>query len=890
MSAKAKAEEIAQLQDRIQQLELTIKSVLERRETIQRTQMAVFGTDNYRLAQGSPLIDYSSLSVNEEDLLRSGNSNNANSTMETPPTSTISSVGSASGGSSLFPADDPWMAPRIVGHLVDLYMERSVGVNALLHPATVRRQIKNGTVNQFLLLTILASVCRYSDDPFIKREPAYTSGQEYYERAKSMMPIVIENPCVEHIAGLSLLALYEIGVGRGESSYIYTGLSMRMAQRIGLHVTDDPSSQHSDNWLDLEIKRRIWWRVFITDVIASLGMARTPMMQDADFIVNVPNYDTEFLDVRLRSEYNNTATATATAINTSSPSAANKQDVTTTNLYMYLCKLFIILARIAELVARRRPGRPPFTVEFVQYNKDLEEWMDSLPSDCKFGNYSTMLELYNNRPIHYTSVFFLHSAYLLARILLNRIRPDILHDYLVSDAAFVQYARERLRVAAESFTELCRVLLEVKIIHIEPMFGLSAVHSAFVHVLDLVGSDPAKAACAVESLELHGKMLGKMATHWAMCKLGYRTVYNILAANGNMSQAPIACSINLGCSPKDYIMSNPSLLSSEYKELFDSNNPRKPNQVNGPATMIANIANSFGSAPSLGLPQIDAQLQSAFDLIKQQRIQQELDQQQELRNIEKQTSTMATSLHTTSNSINNSSSNSNNNAVADSSKSSLNVDKQSFTILEQLLNNHPLPTRMTDAYPNVIPTSDKTDPQGVSLLNRLVENSYQNTLGDQSAAPHYSDLFNSSMDLIDSNQSNLFSMAPLSAPSAASASNLQSLQHHSQLQHQPSLSNVTSLPASSFAANAAAVAAGVAAAPFTSSSPIAATATSTSTSVPQTRSSSNPQSDLLGDWVLNQVLFGNYTSPPQRPVQSTADNNIAQLLGLFSSQQQNQKQ
>jgi len=98
-------------------------------------------------------------------------------------------------------------------------------------------------------------------------------GADYYHQSVSLLQQVAENPDVQYIETLCLLALYAFSLNRLNTAYMYVGLSLRAALSLDLHRDphDFPSERSNLPVADLEHQKRLFWTVYYQDLYELLS-------------------------------------------------------------------------------------------------------------------------------------------------------------------------------------------------------------------------------------------------------------------------------------------------------------------------------------------------------------------------------------------------------------------------------------------------------------------------------------------------------------------------------------------------------------------------------------------------------------------------------------------
>lgn len=155
---------------------------------------------------------------------------------------------------------------------VDAYFSTYHISYPIVHEATFRAQfmevIPRPKVNSWqVLLYIIATM-----GAFAASETAPETDQALFEAAKARMNIdMIETGNITLVQALTIISNYVQKRNKPNSGYNYLGLAKRMALGIGLHK--EFPSWHSRP-LMLEVRRRVWYCLYIFDVGAIITFSR----------------------------------------------------------------------------------------------------------------------------------------------------------------------------------------------------------------------------------------------------------------------------------------------------------------------------------------------------------------------------------------------------------------------------------------------------------------------------------------------------------------------------------------------------------------------------------------------------------------------------------------
>jgi transcription factor-like protein/Zn(2)-Cys(6) binuclear cluster domain-containing protein len=120
-----------------------------------------------------------------------------------------------------------------------------------------------------------------------------TKGDHFFAEAKR---IILENdeyerPKLTTVQALALMSVREAGCGREAKGWVYSGMSFRMAQDIGLNFDDGGAwgDKENANEQAVDARRMTFWGCFLFDKAWSNYMGRLPQIPKNSY--NVPKFD-----------------------------------------------------------------------------------------------------------------------------------------------------------------------------------------------------------------------------------------------------------------------------------------------------------------------------------------------------------------------------------------------------------------------------------------------------------------------------------------------------------------------------------------------------------------------------------------------------------------------
>jgi len=94
-------------------------------------------------------------------------------------------------------------------------------------------------------------------------------------------------PGIEHVQALMMLSIVAQDTSRLGLCWMLTCQACRLAQAMGLHRRVDPNS-HGLTSADIELRKYIFWTLYVLDKSFSLSFGRTSCFQDYDCDAEVP--------------------------------------------------------------------------------------------------------------------------------------------------------------------------------------------------------------------------------------------------------------------------------------------------------------------------------------------------------------------------------------------------------------------------------------------------------------------------------------------------------------------------------------------------------------------------------------------------------------------------
>ena len=153
----------------------------------------------------------------------------------------------------------------------------------------------SGTVycSSLLVNAMLALGCHFTDIPEAFGTPGdnRTKGDHFFAEAKRL---IVENgeyekPRLVTVQALALMSVREAGCAREAKGWVYSGMSFRMAQDIGLNLEMENLERDHLTEHEIDARRITFWGCFLFDKCWSNYLGRLPLLAQNSF--NVSKFD-----------------------------------------------------------------------------------------------------------------------------------------------------------------------------------------------------------------------------------------------------------------------------------------------------------------------------------------------------------------------------------------------------------------------------------------------------------------------------------------------------------------------------------------------------------------------------------------------------------------------
>ncbi|KAK4043431.1 fungal-specific transcription factor domain-containing protein [Parachaetomium inaequale] len=279
---------------------------------------------------------------------------------------------------------------QLIVHLINMYFDWHYPYFATLSKSLFYSDFLKGkprgqpktTVycTPLLVNVILALGCHFTSvaGAFGAPGDSRTKGDHFFAEAKRL---IVENdeyarPRLTTVQALALMSVREAGCGREANGWVYSGMSFRMAQDIGLNLNLGGAAKDKGSLDEQEVdaRRITFWGCFLFDKCWSNYLGRLPQIPKNTY--NVPKYDVfPEEDAEMWSPYTD-----------SGFDQSSKQPSRTRAVGLHLSQLCEISSDLLLFFYHpnhigRSNGRNIEVKKLSELHRRLEEWKKELPNE-----------------------------------------------------------------------------------------------------------------------------------------------------------------------------------------------------------------------------------------------------------------------------------------------------------------------------------------------------------------------------------------------------------------------------------------------------------------------------------------------------------------------------
>ncbi|KAF5595303.1 uncharacterized protein FSUBG_9203 [Fusarium subglutinans] len=150
--------------------------------------------------------------------------------------------------------------------------------------ATLKKQVRDGSINKALLLSLCAMGSRFDQDEQIR-----CLENSYNNESKRLLLTDLENICIENVQTCILLANLFAAHLNPSSETLFFRIGVNLLQ-----IMEADTSLAAGNLIDREMRIRAWWTLFMADRWSSSSLGLAPLIRDTDLAVDLPMHEPIF--------------------------------------------------------------------------------------------------------------------------------------------------------------------------------------------------------------------------------------------------------------------------------------------------------------------------------------------------------------------------------------------------------------------------------------------------------------------------------------------------------------------------------------------------------------------------------------------------------------------
>ncbi|PVH78285.1 hypothetical protein DL98DRAFT_422331 [Cadophora sp. DSE1049] len=266
----------------------------------------------------------------------------------------------------------------------------------------------------------------------------------FADRAKALLEIELDSPCVATIQTLVLLSAHDIGCGRDARGWLFSGMAMRLSFNLALNQDLKPYiARGAVNAAEADLRRTVFWAAFVVDHVWSFYLGQPFRMSMKGVTQEMPGSNAYMGLSRQWTPY-----VSKTMHQTSPPMADCVQAV-------FRCQvlLFDAMAPLYDTfygsAATSKSALQELTYQTVT---KLQEWKDNLPLELR-------VDIHNHEATYLPHVILLHMQYYQSGIYAHR--PCMSKSHIQPQQGLgADYARRMCIDSASAIAQLLRLYEE----------------------------------------------------------------------------------------------------------------------------------------------------------------------------------------------------------------------------------------------------------------------------------------------------------------------------------------------------------------------------------------------------------------------------------------------
>ncbi|OMJ17646.1 hypothetical protein AYI69_g3713 [Smittium culicis] len=170
-------------------------------------------------------------------------------------------------------------------------------ISTILSKDYIISRLKDKSLPAYMKFSILAVGSKLFDTHTFFNDHLYMCGSNYAEKAFELLSTNLDQPNLDKIFTALVLAIHYDAISKFSRSYYLVGLARRYAYLLRMNIMDASTNKvvrSKVDWVFMEYKRRMWWFLYVRDVIIGLNYGSVNKISLKDIAVNLPSHDYYF--------------------------------------------------------------------------------------------------------------------------------------------------------------------------------------------------------------------------------------------------------------------------------------------------------------------------------------------------------------------------------------------------------------------------------------------------------------------------------------------------------------------------------------------------------------------------------------------------------------------
>lgn len=237
-----------------------------------------------------------------------------------------------------------------------------------------------------LILTSKVYVLGYSETTStLPREVIQAAGSQWAKIAEEMYFSDYSTISVVKLKVLVLLHDHEARLGNYAGSFLLTGLIVRMAHALQIHVESEEQPGVTNDVSLRESRRRLMWACYMVDVWAGSGVDQLTILNERDIKLQLPCNERQFL---LQIPHATETLRPGEVLEPTATETVPGQPWANMGMSAYFVRIAYIWKRVLRYIKHLDAVRMPWVPngEFEALNREIEEWKYSHPQWMSFSS------------------------------------------------------------------------------------------------------------------------------------------------------------------------------------------------------------------------------------------------------------------------------------------------------------------------------------------------------------------------------------------------------------------------------------------------------------------------------------------------------------------------